>query len=97
LFMPLVLLLFRSIKRSPRALLCIAIVLLATRGLDGFWTVNASGVGPAPLLSERFSWLDIVLPIGMGGVWILSFAWLLGRAPVMIDRRPMPEGASYAA
>jgi hypothetical protein len=97
LIMPLLLLLFRSIKRSSRALMCIAIVLLATRGLEGFWAVNAGGIDPAPLLSERFSWLDIVLPIGMGGAWILSFAWVLGRAPVMIDRRPAPEGATHAA
>jgi hypothetical protein len=97
LVMPLVLLLFREIKRRPRAMLIIAVLLLATRGLNEFTMTNAAGSEAMPMLRDRFSWLDVVLPIGIGGIWVLAFLWWLASGPVMLERQPEPEGAPYAA
>ncbi|HEX4125063.1 MAG TPA: hypothetical protein VHY37_10095 [Tepidisphaeraceae bacterium] len=97
IFIPLAKLLFRSTKRNPRKMLSMAVVLLIARGIDGFWMVNAAGNDPSPLVRDRISWLDFILPIGVGGAWVLSYAWLLGRAPIMIEPRPAPQGAVDAA
>jgi len=30
-----------------------------------------------------FSWLDFVAPIGIGGIWIATFIWMLKRQPIL--------------
>jgi Ni/Fe-hydrogenase subunit HybB-like protein len=96
LVFPLLMLLFRRVKRNPIALLMVCGVLLAMRGLDGFWMVNASGAEATPLLWDRFSWMDVVAPVGIGAAWVAGFAWVLGRAPLMMER-PVLTGAAHAA
>jgi hypothetical protein len=84
LLLPLLLLLFRRVKRNPTALLTLCIVLLCARGLDGFLMINASGGdGPVPLLS-RLSWLDFVMPIGIGAAWIAVFVLILQQRTPLI-------------
>ena len=90
LLLPLLLLTWRRVKRSPAALLIVCGVLLVTRAVDGFWTVNASGEDPTPLLLSRLSWLDLVLPVAIGCGWLAAFIWLLGR-------RPLGAESPYAA
>jgi hypothetical protein len=95
LVLPFLLLLFRRVKRNPKALLALCIVVLAARGLDGFITINASGGDdPVPLLS-RLSWLDFAMPLGIGAAWLAVFLWLLERRPQPMAQ-PSMEEVGYA-
>lgn len=94
LFMPLVLLLIRWVKQTPLLMLWICVVLLATRALEGFMLINPSGENPLPHLWERFSWLDVVLPIAIGGLWIAGFTFVLEQAPLQVERGPSALGAA---
>ena len=74
---PFVLLLSRRIKRQADLILRVAVFILFVRLIDLFW-----------LISPEFhhdglsiSWLDIVMPIALGGIWLAAFVWQLrGRA-----------------
>lgn len=82
-FAPFILLLQRTLKQRGRALLWICVGLLAMRAIDLFWTVAPSGTDPYP----PFSWLCLLLFLialpGIGGLWVASFLWLLGREPLV--------------
>ena len=95
LLLPLGMLLIRRVKRSPSALFALSVVLLVTRGVDGFWMINASGADPSPMLSARFSWLDVVLPLAVGGIWVCGFIALLSRVPPVAEEAVLPAGAAY--
>lgn len=72
--LPLVALLFRAVKRQPRALLAVAVVVLVGRLLDTAWTVLPSG-GAA-----SFGLLvAAAAAIGVVGFWLAAFLWLCGR------------------
>jgi hypothetical protein len=74
---PFVLLLSRVMKREGHLLLRVAILLLVARMVDLFWLI-------APEFHEAgivVSWLDIVLPLSLGAIWVGAFIWQLrGRA-----------------
>jgi len=74
---PFVVLLSRHVKRHPDLLLKVAVGVLVMRVVDLFWLV-------APEFHEHgiaISWLDIVLPLSLGAIWISCFIWQLrGRA-----------------
>src|SRR5258705_4839113 len=63
---PFLFLLSRSLKRNAGKLVIVALLILVMRLFDLFWTIT-----PA-FLHEHFhiSWMDIVAPIGMGGLWL---------------------------
>jgi hypothetical protein len=73
---PFVLLLSRTIKRGPELILRLAAFMLFMRVVDLFWLI-------APAFHESLwvSWLDVVLPVALGLVWLGCFVWQLrGRA-----------------
>jgi hypothetical protein len=74
---PFALLLSRAMKREGHLLVKVAILILAVRLLDLFWLI-------APEFHEdgiSVSWLDIVLPLSLGAVWVGCFIrQLRGRA-----------------
>ena len=73
--LPFVLLLSRSLKRNAGKLLILAIVILVIRLVDFFWMV-------APEFSHggfHVSWMDVVAPLGIGGVWLAMFFWQLSK------------------
>ena len=74
---PFVLLLSRSVKREPEMLLKVAGWILAIRVVDLFWLI-------APEFHRdalSVSWMDIVLPLALGAVWLGGFIQQLrGRA-----------------
>lgn len=76
---PFLFLLSRSFKRNAGKLVLIAILILMMRLYDLFWTIVPSFTG------EHFhvSWMDIVAPIGIGGLWLAAFAWALSRRPLI--------------
>jgi hypothetical protein len=74
---PFVLLLSRAIKRAPNAIVKVAIGILLARLIDLFWLIapefHRSGV--------VVSWMDVVLPLTLGALWLAAFVWQLrGRA-----------------
>jgi hypothetical protein len=74
---PFVVLLSRTVKRAPDLLIKVAIGILVLRLVDLFWLI-------APEFHENglvVHWLDVVLPLSMGALWLAAFVWQLrGRA-----------------
>ncbi len=74
---PFVLLLSRRIKRQAELIVKVAAWVLAVRLIDLLWLV-------APAFHHdglSVSWMDVTLPIALGGVWLAAFIWQLrGRA-----------------
>lgn len=77
--LPFLVLLSRRIKRSRSVLAAVAAVVFATRALDLFWSI-------APALHTTgfaLHWMDITALVGVGGLWLGVFAWLLTRRPLI--------------
>jgi hypothetical protein len=82
--LPFALLLSRDLKRSGNRLIAVALGILLMRVLDLFFLV-------APEFSTQgFSihWLDIVAPIGLGGLWLWRFLTELQHRPLLPMRDP---------
>lgn len=77
--LPFLLLLSRGVKRNARALGTIAVLILAMRLVDQFWLI-APGFHPEGL---SIHWMDLVAPIGVGGVWVASYARQLQRQSLL--------------
>ncbi len=73
--LPFVLLFSREIKRSPRAMFRLALLLLAARFADLFWTVQPSFHTEIIV----FPWVDIAVVAGVGGIWVTVFCASLPR------------------
>jgi hypothetical protein len=86
-FLPFFLLLFRVLKKNPTYLVVIAATLFAVHLLSVYWLV-APSFHPDGL---QVSWMDVAAPIGVGGVWIAAFCWLLMRAPLLPRNDPRME------
>ncbi|HXM93820.1 MAG TPA: hypothetical protein VOA64_06130 [Candidatus Dormibacteraeota bacterium] len=77
-FVPFFLLLSRDLKRNPRVLPRIAIWLMFMRLVDLFWMTR-------PEFTARAlpSWLDIVVPVALVGLWLGYFAFNLKKLPLL--------------
>ena len=76
---PFLFLLSRSLKRNPHRLVLVAAMILLMRYVDLIWLV-------APNFNEgRFhiSWMDVVAPLAIGGLWLATFSWQLSKRPLM--------------
>jgi len=73
-----VLLLSRPFKRDITRLVWLASWVIVVRFVDLFWLVE-------PNFSKTFSltWLDIVVPIAIGGLWMAMFFRNLGTLPLV--------------
>jgi hypothetical protein len=74
---PFVLLLSRKTKRSMAILRNVAIAILVARALDIYWMVTPAFKPDGSALH----WLDPLLLIGIGGVWLAMFLAELRRSP----------------
>jgi len=75
--LPFILLLSRTTKRSSRILSQVALAILFMHWLDVFWMI-APSFYPARF---QLHWLDILAPIGIGGLWLAVFLrYLKARA-----------------
>ena len=72
---PFLTLLSRAAKKSPQRLGMLALLILLTRVVDVIWLIEPT------FNREHFhlSWMDLVAPIAMGGIWIATFAWQLQK------------------
>ena len=66
----------------------VAGLVLLMRLVDMYWMVlPAFGGGNA-----RLTWMNVVLPFGMGGIWFAYFIWQLQRMPILPVHDPRLEG-----
>lgn len=91
--LPFVLLLSRELKRNARRLVIVASAIIVMRLVDVIWLTD-------PEFHEgafRIHWMDIVMPIGLGGLWLAFFAYQLKTRPLLPIGDPFLEGAlAYA-
>jgi hypothetical protein len=86
-FFPFFLLLFRHVKKRTRSLLIVALIVLMMRLVDMYWMVlPAFGGG-----NVKLSWMNVVLPLGLGGIWFAYFLWQLQRMPILPVHDPRME------
>jgi hypothetical protein len=82
--LPFLLLLSADLKKKARLLALVALWVLAMRWLDFYWQV-------APSVHHEgvaFGWLDPVVPIGIGGLWLGLLASTLKKGAVVPRREP---------
>jgi hypothetical protein len=85
--LPFVLLLSSDIKKNGGTLIGVAITVILMRIVDLFWNIG-------PMHHENtfgVTWLDVVTPLALGGVWIALFLWQLQ------SRSLLPLGEPYLA
>jgi len=89
---PFLTLLSRAAKKSPQKLGMLALLILITRVVDVIWLIEPS------FNREHFhlSWMDIVAPIAMGGLWIATFTWQLQKRSLIPVNDPQLEAALAA-
>jgi hypothetical protein len=82
--LPFALLLSRDLKRSGNRLIVVALGILVMRVIDLFFLVAPE------FQTQGFSihWLDIVAPIGVGGLWLWLFLTQLRQRPLLPLRDP---------
>jgi len=86
---PFLSLLSRGAKKSSEKLARLALLILIMRVIDVIWLIE-----PA-FNREHFhlSWMDIVAPLGIGGLWIGAFAWRLQTRAMVPLNDPQLEQA----
>jgi len=87
--LPFVLLLSRDLKRNARTITIIAILIFVMRYVDLYWMTG-------PEFHEghfAVSWMDLIMPIGIGGVWLWYFASQLKTRPLVPVQDPYLEDA----
>src|SRR5712664_2009354 len=86
---PFLILLSRAAKSSGRKLALLALLILLMRALDAIWLIEPT------FNRERFrlSWMDVVAPIAIGGLWFAAFSWQLLQRPLMPINDPQLEQA----
>jgi hypothetical protein len=91
--LPFLLLLPASANRNPRILGAVAGLVLAMRLVDVFWLTE-------PAFAEgrfRVHWMDLVLPIGIGGIWLAAFLWQLGKRPLLPLNDPEMQAVAHGS
>lgn len=84
---PFLFLLSRSFKRHAGKLVIVALLILVMRLVDLFWMIAPTFTG------EHFhvSWMDLVAPISIGGLWLAYFAWTLTQRALIPINDPLYE------
>ena len=75
---PFVFLISRPFKRDITQLVWLAVWLLLMRYVDLFWIIE-----PNFSMTFKITWLDIVVPIAMGGLWLAYFFRNLSTLPLV--------------
>ncbi|HVE66676.1 MAG TPA: hypothetical protein VNC59_08845 [Thermoanaerobaculia bacterium] len=92
--LPFFMLLPASANRNPRILLGVAVLILFMRLVDVFWLTR-------PAFAEggfHLNWMDLLAPVGVGGVWLAAFLRQLRQRPLLPVNDPeMQEALAHAA
>jgi hypothetical protein len=75
---PFVLLLSRERKQHVRRLVWVAVLIIFMRFVDLFWFIE-----PSNHKQLFVHWLDIVIPVAMGGLWFAYFFYNLKSRPLL--------------
>jgi hypothetical protein len=86
---PFFLLLLRTVKRRVIILSRVCIALLILSFVDVFWMIAPSFHPAGPRLNA----LDLLLPLGVGGLWTAFYIWQLKRYPLLPPQDPRLIGA----
>lgn len=89
---PFIILLQRPLKRKAGRLAVIAAGIFIIHIIDELYWVTATGY---PADSSVLTWLyiqgmNLVAFVGIGGLWIAAFLWILGRAPLIAEGEQEP-------
>ncbi len=87
--LPFFLLLSKSVRSNPRRLAWVAVSVFIGRWLDLVWQVGPSLEPDGPV----FHWLDPVVLVAIGGIWVAAFAWELKRRSLLPQHDPNLEEA----
>ena len=82
---PFALLLSRDLKRDARRLARVAILLILMRYVDLLFWIAPDRL-PGFEHGLPFQWMDIVVPIGIGAIWMAAFAWALRQRSLLAVR-----------
>jgi hypothetical protein len=77
--LPFLLLISREANRNPRILITSALLVVVVRFIDILWLI-------LPAFSRAhlaIHWMDLAVPIGIGGLWLAVFATQLKRRPLL--------------
>lgn len=88
---PFLLLLSEALKRDPKAICGVVGLLIFARFVDLFWTVMP-GTGQSGF---EIHWLNISVPLALGGIWIGAFLWQIKRRPLLPLQAPNLEQALH--
>ena len=78
-------------KRHLDRLTALAMLAIVMRVIDVMWNVVPSSMdGPAPNRRFNVGWMDVLMPIGIGGVWVFTYVWVLGSRPLLSHLHPDP-------
>jgi hypothetical protein len=78
-FLPFFVLLSRKLKKNPRRLIIVALLMLVMRLVDVYWMI-APAYSPGKFVLH---WMDIAAVLGVGGLWVAAFLWQLQARPVL--------------
>jgi hypothetical protein len=79
---PFLFLLSRDLKRDPRKLVMVAVLVIVMRMVDLNWVLEPAFHGHA------WVWVNVIALLGFGGLWLGLFAWQLNkRALIPINDR----------
>jgi hypothetical protein len=82
---PFLFLLSRGLKRDPRKLVMVAILILVMRMIDLLWML-------VPAFKEhRWIWLDLIALVGFGALWLAFFTWQLSKRSLIPINDPQFE------
>ena len=82
--LPFLLLLSRDLKRNAQLLGTVAGGVLLVRLLDLFWLIGPDLRGHGrEAVGFAVHWLDVALPLGLGGLWLFAFARGLKARPLL--------------
>jgi hypothetical protein len=87
--LPFMMLLSRDLKRNARRLAVLAVAVIIVRLVDLYWLI-------APEFHHgefHLHLLDIIVPIGLGGIWVWFFCRQLKNRPLLPVGDPELEGA----
>jgi len=89
---PFMTLLSRAAKKSSERLATLAVLILIMRVVDVIWLIEPAFNKSA---EEHFhlSWMDVVAPLAIGGLWIATFAWQLQKRALVPLNDPQLEQA----
>lgn len=90
---PLLLLLMRSVKREPRQLAAVALLLLVMRVVDLYWQVMPT-FSPAAI---QFNWALLCTFPALGGLWLAAFTRRLPAFASIMVHDPQREESQHHA